>query len=141
MTIKNYNELSKWIEKKKFQKRIHELSKKYEGKKVILYGAGLLASVMLDQYDLSTLNIIGVADIRFFDGEIDFKGYKAISPFNISDYTPDVILIANYNSYDVKDFLKENVLQELGKISIESIVKKNFKEKIEEFLVELSNSL
>lgn len=138
---KTYEELKEWLEGKKFQKRIDSLAKKHKGKKVLLYGAGILASVIADNYNLEGLDIIGVADKRFIGGEGTFHNFKEVDVSSIADCKFDVILLATYNSYDVKAFLKEHVLPELKKVAIEPFVAKNFKEKFSEFLTKMYNSL
>ncbi len=138
---KTYEELKEWLEGKKFQKRIDSLAKKYKGKKVLLYGAGILASVIADNYNLSGLEIIGVADKRFIGGEGAFHNFKEVDVSSIADCQFDVILLATYNSYDVKAFLKEHVLPELKQVKIEPFVNKNCKEKFSEFLTKMYNSL
>ena len=47
------------------QKYVDKLSKKLKNKKVLLYGAGLTANVLLENYDFSKLNIIGICDKKF----------------------------------------------------------------------------
>ena len=54
-----------FLKKQNFQKRIDKLSKKYAGKKIIIYGGGKAFELMCQNYDFSKLNIIGIADIKF----------------------------------------------------------------------------
>ncbi|MEI7473243.1 MAG: hypothetical protein WCK67_00555 [bacterium] len=141
MQKKSYEELKEWLKKKKFQKRIDELAKKYKDKKVLIYGAGLLSSVIFDDYDLSNLDIIGVSDKRFYSGEETYRNFNAIPPDEIEDLTPDAIIMATYHTFDVKNFLENYVGLESNKnIKLEPMVKKNIKEKIEEFLFDVSVS-
>ncbi len=44
------------------QKKIDKYTKKYKGKKVVIYGAGKLSDYIFQNYDLSKLNIVAVAD-------------------------------------------------------------------------------
>jgi hypothetical protein len=50
---------------------------------MIVYGDGVLSSAIFDNYDLSGLNIIGVADNKLLNLIMEFKGYKAIYPADI----------------------------------------------------------
>lgn len=47
MIVKNYLEIKELLKKKNVQKRIDYFSKKYKDKKIIIYGAGMLASILL----------------------------------------------------------------------------------------------
>ena len=134
MIYKDYDSLKEWISRKNQQKRIDQLSKKYKDKKVVIYGAGILSSVVLDNYDLSGLNIVGIADQRFYGSDEEFKGYKGVAPYDMQELSPDIILIATYNTGDVRDFIKEEILPDMGKIPVEPMVNKSIKEKIAEFL-------
>lgn len=76
------------------QKYLDKLSRKLKGKRVLLYGAGIITETIIENYDLSKLNIIGIADKRFErTGETDFMGLKAIKPDDINKYDFDSILI------------------------------------------------
>ena len=137
----DYNDFKELLAKKGLQKRIDQLAKKYANKSILIYSGGLMSSVMFDNYDLSKLNIAGVADIKFFGVDEEFKGHKAISSYDIPENKPDVILLATLNSFDVKEFLKENIFPETGNIPVESILQKDLKEKFDEFLLKIYNSL
>ena len=39
----------------------------YKNKKIVLYGAGQFCNCVFENYDLSKLNIIAIADARFED--------------------------------------------------------------------------
>ncbi|OGI21008.1 MAG: hypothetical protein A2287_06205 [Candidatus Melainabacteria bacterium RIFOXYA12_FULL_32_12] len=134
MIYKDYDALKEWISGKNQQKRIDQLAKKYKGKKAVIYGAGILSSVIFDNYNLSDLNIVGVADQKFFGSDEEFKGCKAVAPYDMAEINPEVIIIATYNTGNVKDFIKEEILPDVGKIPIEPFVTKSLREKISEFL-------
>jgi len=131
---RDYDTLKAWTASKSLQKRINELAKKYKNKKVLIYGAGILASVIFENYNLSELGIVGVADQKFFSTDETFNSIKALSPYDITELKPEVILMATYNSGNVRNFIKEEVFPSMGKIPVEPIVNKNFREKIAEFL-------
>ena len=131
---RDHDVLKSWVEKKNLQRRIDQLAKKYKDKKVLIYGAGILSSIIFDNYNLSGLNIVAVTDQKFFGSDESFKEHKGISPYDISELKSEVILIATYNTGNIKDFLKEEILPEMGKVPVEPLVNKNLKEKIAEFL-------
>lgn len=139
MQKKTQEELRVWLKKKNFQKRINALAKKYKDKKVLIYGAGILSSIIFEEYDLSNLNVIGISDKRFYSNEEDFKGFKTVPPFEINDYEADVVLIATYNTYDVKEFLEDSIDLDSSKCTLEPIVKKNIIEKIQELIDDLTS--
>jgi len=123
-----YKEIKNLLQRRNFQDSIAEFKKKFKGKKVLLYGAGLFTRVVLDNYSLDGLNIIGVSDMKFKGGE-KFYGYSGISLSDIADFKPDVILISAYRDTQIKYFLKENH-PELRKIPKEPILKRTLKDKI-----------
>ena len=138
--IKNTGEeLKSWLEDKNFQKHIDKLAKKFKNKRIIIYGAGLLAALISENYNLSGLNIIGFADKKFLSGNEKYKTYNAVPALNIAEYNPDVILFATFFSYDVRNFIYEKYPELSRKIHMESLVKKNFEEKIYEFCYQLAN--
>lgn len=91
--IRTYEDWSEYFEKINEQKYIDILSQILKGKSVLLYGAGIVSQVLIDKYDLSKLNIIGISDKRFeMFREESFKGYKAIPPSELKNYNFDYIL-------------------------------------------------
>lgn len=126
--IKSYEELKYWLEQRDFQKNIDNIAKKYRNKKIALYGAGLLARVVLDNYDLSNLNIVAIADAKFTKNE-EFYGLKTIPPSQIPEIMPDLILINTYNVAIISEYLDKN-FPELKKVRKFSIVKSTIKDKI-----------
>ena len=91
--IRTYEDWSEYLDKIDEQHYIDILSKIFNGKKVLLYGAGIVSQVLADKYDLSNLNIVGISDKRFenFD-ENTYKGYKAIKPNELKNTEFDYIL-------------------------------------------------
>lgn len=129
MIFKSYDEFQKLLKSRNFQKHIDNLSGKLKNKKILLYGAGILAEVIADNYDLSGLNITAVADSKYIYEKQDFKGFKTISPNEIKELAPDVILICAYNDIIIKDFFKKNY-PEIINIQMTHIINKNLLEKI-----------
>ena len=113
----------KWKEYLEFvdeQKYIDKLAKKYNNNKILIYGTGTIAQHIFDNYDLSKLNIIAVSDKKY-TSRSTYKGYLAVSPEEIKDLKPDVILFTLYNYKDVKkDFKQQNIQAEM-----ESMIKRN----------------
>ena len=85
-----------FFENQDVQNRINELAVHYSGKKIVLYGAGAFANAIFENYNLSKLNIIAVADKRFEnDKDCFFHGIKGISPEELKYIDCDIILISN----------------------------------------------
>ena len=67
-----------YLQKYNAQEKINKLAKKYKNKRVVIYGAGQFAKTAFENYDLSKLNIVAIADKKFEqEGEHHF--------FNILD--------------------------------------------------------
>lgn len=120
--FKSKEEIQGFLKKKQFQKRIDQLSKKYTGKKVAFYGAGIVFDVIVDEYDLSSLTIEGVADIRF-DQEENYKGYKAMTPESMAESKPDVVLITMYEPEKAQDYFEEELFPTYGEFQTEALIK------------------
>jgi len=128
------DELKNILEKKKLQQYIDSLAKKYEGKKILAYGTGLLAEIILDNYDVSKLNIIGFADSKYLYEQEDFRNYKTFSPDQIEELNPDAILLFVYNDIIIKEFFEDDYPE--IKIPMVPAIKRNFLEKIRFFFLE-----
>ncbi len=91
------------------QKYLDKLSKKLKGKKVLLYGAGIISETILENYDLSKFNIAGIADKRFErTDEKEFCGLKTFKPDELKSLEYDNIIIT-LKLYDrIKKILKES---------------------------------
>ncbi|MFA7658643.1 MAG: hypothetical protein WCY19_04355 [Candidatus Gastranaerophilaceae bacterium] len=101
-----------YLEKKQAQKAIDKIAKEYGYKRIILYGADLFAGDLIRNYDLSKLNVIGVADMQFKDNyEGDYYGYKKFSPYDLLETDFDLLLLTVYEDTEVKDFLKKDLFQ------------------------------
>lgn len=114
-----------YLAKNKAQKRIDKLAQKYTGKKVVLYGAGYFANDLLENYDLSKLNIVGVADLKFQNNDKgDFFGYRKIGAYDLPDNDFDVILITTYNDEDVRDFFDDSLFEGIEiKFNVETLIR------------------
>lgn len=127
-----------YLEKKKAQKIIDKIAKKYQDKKVVLYGAGFFASDLLRNYDFSKLNVIAVADMKFKnDSKGEFYGYKKVTPEELLEMDFDLLLITTYDDKPVKDYLKNELLQgEDVKFKVLALIKMNLLEYIYIYLFE-----
>ena len=116
-----------YLEKKKAQTQIDKFAKKYEGKKVILYGAGYFASDLMRNYDFSKLNIIGVADMKFQGNtEGDYYGYPKLGAYDILEKDFDLLLLTMYDDEVAKDFFEEDLFAgEDIKFEVKTLIKMN----------------
>lgn len=93
------------------QEKINKLAKRYKNKKIAIYGAGQFAYAIFEDYDLSNLNIIAVADLRFEDVEKrDFFGYNCITPNDLGHIDCDLILVANFDYSLFLTLLDDHIL-------------------------------
>lgn len=93
------------------QKQIDKLAKKYKNKKVVIYGAGIYFQIIKNNFDISKLNIIGIADKKFeYDKESNNTPYRTLSPQELNEADYDVILVAVYNYIEIEEFLKFKLL-------------------------------
>ena len=99
---------------------INKILKKNECKKTIIYGAGAYAKEFFDKFDISKLNIIAVADIKFFSSEGVFSGIKGISPYTIGDLNPELVLIC-IKDWDEIEYFLQNILNIGSETLIETL--------------------
>ena len=125
----NFNFLAQY----NFAQNVNKLIKKYKGKKVVIYGAGVLFQLINKYYDLSGLNIVAISDMKFESHEKDeeFLGYKVCSPNEIADIKPDYVFVATRNYIDIAEDLYCYTLKGTG-IKIRPLVKKNFFDTVKE---------
>ena len=78
-------------------------------------------------YDLSKLNIIGIADKRFTGHEESqsYLGYKVYEPCELKELKPDYVLVATKFYIGIIEDLHYNLLKNT-KIKIKPLVKKDF---------------
>ena len=122
-TEKDYQneELALFFKDKKVQEKIYNLSLRYRGERVVLYGAGEYSRFLFKNYNLSKLNIRAIADERFAQPrKHEFYGLDCIIPENLKNIDCDVIIISE------QDFVKSyntlaKILKETKNQSIEII--------------------
>lgn len=125
-----------YLEKKKAQCAIDKISKEFGYKQIVLYGADLFTGDLVRNYDLSKLNIIGVADESFRkDSEGDYYGYQKFAPEDLLETDFDLLLITAYDDIEIKKYLKKDLFQgEEVKFQIKSLIRLNLFEYIKEVL-------
>lgn len=107
--ILHKNNIKKFLSDSNIQEHIDSLSQKYQNKTIILYGAGILCEYILENYDLSRWNIIGIADKKYSIKKEDFcYNFKAINPQDIPRYKPDVIILTLLEINKVLPFLQSS---------------------------------
>lgn len=116
------DELIKFLQKKNFQKRIDKLAKKYANQKIMIYGSGMGFVTVKENYDLSKLNIIGIADKKF-DNEGEYMGYKTYDPDSFMSQKPDVVLIGMIDPDIAESFFEEELYTDFGKFKHEPLIK------------------
>lgn len=120
-----------YLIKKKAQKAIDKFAITHADKRIMLFGAGLFAGDLFRNYDLSKLNIIGVADESFnHHREGDYYGYAKFAPNDLLENEFDLLLITEYDDTEIKSYLKELFQGENIKIKIKTLIKMNLFEYI-----------
>ena len=82
-----------------FGQKLDEFCKNAGSKTVLIYGAGKMFNAIVQNYDLSKLNIIGISDRRF-ENENDsgqFMGFNICLPQEIKKLKPDYIIVSLKN--------------------------------------------
>lgn len=93
------------------QKQIDKLAKKFRNKKIVIYGAGEYFRILKENYDLSKLNIVGIADKKFeTNKDINPFEHKALAPEELKDFDLDIILVALYDDVVLCDYLEYQLL-------------------------------
>ena len=136
------NELLIKLENLHFEQRLNLLSKQLKGKKIIIYGAGALFNIMLENYDFSSLNIIGISDRKITPAQEGtlIKSFRGIPLNSISLYNPDCILLAVLNYKPVLEDFKKNLFKTTN-IKIIPLAKNTLKMELKEFLKDIDLSL
>lgn len=97
-----------YLEKIKFERYFKKLKHKIGRKTVIIYGTGTLFRYIQEHYDLCSLNVIGISDMKFSElqeGE-KFLGYNIIPKTKIAEYKPDYVLVATLSYIGIiEDFI------------------------------------
>ena len=102
------------------QGKFDSMAKKYKHKKIFIYGAGQISKCILENFDLSCLNIVGVCDRIFKDDENEkYFQYKAHSYEWVSKLDIQVCLLFILNVKEIKNCFKADKI----KLKYEEVVK------------------
>lgn len=113
------------------QEKIDKLAKKYKNKRIVLYGAGQFSQCIFENYDLSKLNIVGVADKIFEDDKThEFYNLNCIKPADLRTMDYDVILITNFDTKHFLNILDEAILygSKNAGVEVRAFIKLTFKD-------------
>ena len=126
-----------YLLKHNFDRTLPKLIRKLKNKTVLIYGAGIFFELINKYFDLSGLNIIGIADQKFMVTSIEkeYLGYKTYKPEDIKKLKPDYLLITLKRTTTPWEGLYFNYLDKT-KTKIISCVRKNIFEKF----MDLSNN-
>ena len=93
------------------QRQINKLARKYKNKKIVIYGAGEYFQILKNNFDLSKLNIVGIADKKFETSkDSNPTPYLALATEELKDFDLDVILVALYDDTSLCDYLEYQLL-------------------------------
>ena len=114
-------DFKEFFEKYDAQAKIDKLARRYKNRKIVLYGAGQYATILFANYDLSKLNIVAVADLKYENSQIErkFFGLDCIAPNEIKDCDCDLILISNFDYNLFLSYLDNDILYGTKKAGIE----------------------
>ncbi len=100
----------------------------------MIYGASKTFDVIRKNFDISKLNIIGVADIRFNDGE-EYEGFKTCNSYTFFEEKPDVVLIAMLESEVADYFFEDALVPKYGDFKYEPLKKLSFLNRLKTFFL------
>ena len=88
------------------ERQLKKLARQYKNKKIIVYGAGLMSNVLLENYDLSELNIVAFCDAKFTNNDEKYFSYNTIAPQELANAEFDVLLINVFRWEDIENNTK-----------------------------------
>ena len=126
------NEYTNYLKRIRFDDKLAILSKKYKGKKILIYGNGVLFDAICRNYDIGKyLDICAVSDLRYEKNPKDeYLGFKAAAPSCIKKTDAEIVLVTTVNTTEIKNFLIKNSLIKKG-VKIEPFIQKGLIDKIE----------
>ena len=105
-------DIIKYLKENDAQRQIDKLAKKLKDKKIAIYGAGEYFELIEKNYDLSGLNIVAIADLRFeTDKDSKNTSYEPIAPSELKDLDVDAIVMALINDIDVLKIIEKKILK------------------------------
>jgi len=108
-------EITDYLKQINFQKRIDKLAKKHQNKTIMLYGAGLLFDIIYNNYDLSKLNIVGIADQKFSAEKKEAFGYCAYHSLIFPEFKPDITLMALMDCNLAEEYFENYLYPSFGR--------------------------
>lgn len=96
-----------FLKENNFSSKLEQWSKAYKGKKIVLYGCGLLFDEIVNSYDInSKLNIIGVCDVRYeADKPENYRGFVTLKPSELPNTDFDVIIFTVFDHLTCLNYL------------------------------------
>lgn len=105
------NSILKYFKEVRAQRQINKLARKYKNKRIVIYGAGEYFKILKENFNISKLNIVGIADKKFeTNKKANFTEYEALAPEELKDFDLDIILVALYDDVSLMDFLEYELL-------------------------------
>ena len=137
---KEYCEYIQLFKKIHFENRLKALSRKYKGKRVLIYGNGIFCDAIADTYNLSDyFNIIGTSDIRYLkNSQGYYKGFKIYSPYDIKNLNVQVVLCMTVNPAPILFKIKSNNILPKG-VKFDTVLRVCASEKFLEFVSKFKN--
>jgi len=120
--LKKNETINEFLKRKKIQKKIDFFAKKYAGQKIIFYGGGKVLDAIINDFDLTCLNIEGIADIKFNNGET-YLGYKTFNSYSFIEQNPDIVIITMQESILAENFFENTLIPKLGRFNYEPLIK------------------
>ena len=121
-----------YLDENRFDEKLKKWECKYQNKKVILYGCGLLFDEIVKDYNIAEkLNIIGVCDVKYEKNKPDnYLGFKTIKPSELKSVDFDVLIFTVFdhlvclNYLNTFDFFDESkIFRYINEPSIKSKLK------------------
>lgn len=129
------NEHLEYLKKINFEKHLKNINKKLKNKKIILYCAGIFCETIIENFDLTNLNIIGIADRKFTEHQEEETvfGYKVLAPGEMAALKPDYVLVATSDFLRIMEEIEVDYLKGT-KIKIKPLIRKPFKDLCKDFM-------
>ncbi|MCM1003414.1 MAG: LicD family protein [Candidatus Gastranaerophilales bacterium] len=105
------NKILSYLTEVNAQKQINHAVKKYQNKRVVLYGAGLYFQILMENFDLSGLNIVAICDKKFETlKSANPSQYLPIAPAELAEFEYDIILSTLYDDTSLMEYLAYELL-------------------------------
>ncbi|MDD3237820.1 MAG: glycosyltransferase family 2 protein [Candidatus Gastranaerophilales bacterium] len=88
----------------KIQETINEIANSNKNKKILLYGIGSYGKILIEKFNFSKMNTIGICDKNFLTQE-KYKNWTKYSPQDITRLKPDIIIYLLANTEYVRKSL------------------------------------